>query len=416
MSPEGSFPQAPASPEENTRPPWGLAWRLAWGQLLSWGVLYYAFTALSAPIHADTGWSRALINGGLSLGLLTWGILALPVGLWIQRRGSRIIMSLGSLVGGVAFAAFGAVTEPWHFYLAWMGVGAAMAALLYEPAFAAVTVAFGSRYKKGIVLITLLGGLASTAFVPLSHLLAQNFGWRSACIGLGIAVAGIGIPLHGLGMARQPAGRHSKPYHRAIPVSVAIGTIRRDFTDKTFLLLALWFTAHTAAFSGLIFLIVPGLTSMGADPGSLLGAMALVGPMQVVGRLLIAARGAKLSSVQSGRWAMIFMTLSVLILICLPSTTGWLVCFAVLFGSGNGVMTILKGTAIAEFFGRERYAELNGAIAAPAVIAKAAAPFVLSAVWEHSTRPTVVFILLLFLLLVGLAATLGLVSGVSLNR
>ncbi|MDF1815638.1 MAG: MFS transporter [Verrucomicrobiales bacterium] len=398
-----------ASQKEGTKPPWGFAWRLAWGQLLSWGVLYYAFTTLSAPIHSETGWSRSLINGGLSLGLLTWGVLALPVGMWIQRRGAGNIMTAGSLIGGVAFATLGLVNEPWHFYLAWIGVGGAMATLLYDPAFAAVTVAFGSRYKQGIVLITLLAGFAGTVFIPLSHLLVDNFGWRQTCIGLGIVVAGIGAAIHRRGEpGNLPAnGEARQPHCRS---GIGFNAFKHDFSDRRFSLLALWFTTYSAAFSGLIFLIVPAMTSLGATPGALLAAIALIGPMQVVGRLLIVARGPGFSAIEAGRWAMISMTLSLLILLFLPFTFAWLACFAVFFGMGNGVMTIVKGTAIAEFFGRERYPELNGAIAAPSMISKAVSPFLLSAIWDQSAEPILVFITLLGLLLAGLAAVYCLAS------
>ncbi|WP_411826940.1 MFS transporter [Luteolibacter sp. AS25] len=389
-------------------PPWRLVWQLAWGQLLVWGVLYYAFTALAAPIHADTGWSRSLINGGLSVGLLTWGILALPVGMWIQRRGVKGVMTLGCLIGGISFSALGYVTDPWHFYLAWACMGAAMAALLYEPAFAAVTMAFGSLYKRGIVLITLVAGFASTAFIPFTYLLADHYGWRNACKGLGAAVVAIGIPLHCLNLPQSVSRPREDSDKLQKTIGHAIRTFKTDFTNRTFLLLALWFTAHTAAFSGLIFLIVPTMTSMGADPASLLVAMALIGPMQVLGRLLVASRSGKFSSIEVGRWAMIAMTLSVLILIALPPSFAWLLCFAVLFGTGNGLMTILKGTAIAEYFGTLRYAELNGALATPSMISKAAAPFLLSAIWENSATPTYVFVTLFFVLLIGLGAVLNL--------
>ncbi|MFC7338919.1 MFS transporter [Haloferula chungangensis] len=390
------------------KPPWGLAWRLAWGQILLWGILYYAFTALSAPIHEDTGWSRPLIHGGLSLGLLTWGVLALPVGMWIQRNGARGIMMAGSLLGGLAFASFGLASEPWHFYLAWVGTGAAMAATLYEPAFAAVTMAFGNRYKQGIVLVTLLGGLASTVFIPLTHFLTEQIGWRQTCLVLGLSVVALGVPLHRTKIQAAPANSRRSPNHRRWSFFDAIAGFRKDFSDRTFLLLSLWFSAHTAAFSGLIFLIVPAMSAAGASSGALLGAMALIGPMQVLGRLAIAARGGEFSSIQTGSWAMISMTLSLIILIVMPSNFAWLACFGVLFGLGNGIMTIMKGTAIAEFFDRARYAELNGAIAAPSVMAKAGAPLLLSAVWQKTAQPELVFVVLLILMLIGLAAVLGL--------
>lgn len=66
------------------------------------------------------------------------------------------------------------------------------------------------------------------------------------------------------------------------------------------------------------------------------------------------------------------------VLLLCPPNLGCLVVFAVLYGASNGVTTILRGTAIAELFGRERYAELNGALSAPAVVAKAVAPLALA--------------------------------------
>lgn len=344
------------------------------------------------------------------MGLLTWGLLALPVGMWIQRRGARDIMTVGSLVGGLAFAALGLISEPWQFYLAWVGVGAAMATLLYEPAFAAVTVAFGRRYKQGIVLITLLAGFASTVFIPLSHLLAEHFGWRDACIGLGIAVAGFGVPIHRLGGAGRLTGEVSarESYGTGATVLGRFREFKRDFSDRRFSGLALWFTSYTTAFSGLIFLVVPVMTTLGAKTGELLGAIALIGPMQVVGRLLIVTRGSTFSAITVGRWAMISMALSILTLLCFPPTFEWLACFAVLFGMGNGAMTIVKGTAIAEYFGTERYAELNGVITAPSMISKAVAPFLLSAIWDQSAEPKLVLVTLIGLLGIGLVAVFGL--------
>src|SRR5690606_21242972 len=139
--------------------PWGLAWRLAFGQLLAWGALYYAFTVVVGPMQATTGWSRELLNAGLSIGLLTWGLLALPAGVWLQRHGGRSLMAGASLLGGGGLIVMGSGVGPFGYLGAWLLLGAAMAGLLYEPAFAVVTRAFGEHYRRGIILITLVGGL-----------------------------------------------------------------------------------------------------------------------------------------------------------------------------------------------------------------------------------------------------------------
>jgi hypothetical protein len=70
---------------------------------------------------------------------------------------------------------------------------------------------------------------------------------------------------------------------------------------------------------------------------------------------------------------------------------------------GNGALTIVRGAAVAEFFGRGRYAEINGAIAVPAVAARAGAPLAVAAAWGASGAPMVVPLSALVLLGVGVA-------------
>jgi hypothetical protein len=62
---------------------------------------------------------------------------------------------------------------------------------------------------------------------------------------------------------------------------------------------------------------------------------------------------------------------------------------------------VLRGTAIAELFGRKRYAELNGALSAPAVLAKAASPLAFAALWSMTGEPKMVFVGVLVLIVVG---------------
>lgn len=155
--------------------------------------------------------------------------------------------------------------------------------------------------------------------------------------------------------------------------------LRRDVSDSRFLGLALWFTAHAAAFSGLVFQLVPILQSERVPTATMLQAIALIGPMQVLGRLALATWGEHFATLRVGSWAMLVLRSSLALMLFLRPTLASLSFFAILYGGSNGVMTILRGTAIAELFGRERYAELNGALSLPAVLAKAASPFALAA-------------------------------------
>ncbi|MDP0490690.1 MAG: MFS transporter [Verrucomicrobiota bacterium JB023] len=382
--------------------PWALAWWLAFGQLLSWGILYYTFTVIMDAMEAETGWSRPFLNGGLSLGLLVWGLSALPVGAWIQRRGGRVVMTGGSILGGLSLLVMAAMSHPITYLLTWVGMGLAMGALLYDPAFAVITQTFQTRYREGITLVTLLGGLASTVFIPLVYFAEDHFGWRGALQGCAGLLLLLGAPLH---WRVLPASRALTASRSGTSVGRRVGewcaALRSEFGNRRFLGLMIWFTAYIGAFSGLTFLLIPLLLAMGVASELVLQAVVLIGPMQVAGRLLLASGRGRFSSLRVGRWAMGMLAGALFILLFFPKTLLWLGCFAVFFGMGNGVMTILKGTAPAELFGTERYSELNGALSAPSVLSKAFAPWFLAALWETGLDPKWVFTAILVVLAVG---------------
>lgn len=375
---------APA-PDPAPRLPWGLAWRLAVGQIFAWGILFYAFTVIVGPMQADTGWSRPWLNTGLSLGLLAWGVCAYPAGLWLQRRGARGLMTLATLGGAAALATLGLTDDPAVYLFAWIALGAAFAGQLYDPAFAIVTKAFGPEYRRGITVITLVGGLASTVFIPLAQLAVTTLGWRGAFVALALLHAAVAGPLHWWGLPDDPLGAPAaKPEKTGFARGLAAWwrTFLADVRDPRFLGLALWFAGHAAAFTGLMFQLIPWLQAAQVPDGTIVGAIAFMGPMQVAGRFFLATRGAGFASLRVGAFSMGGMVLAVVLLLVLPPTLFSLALFAGILGLGNGMLTIVRGTTVAELFGRDRYAEINGAIAAPSVLAKAAAPLFVAAVWS----------------------------------
>ncbi len=177
---------------------WPLVWALAAAQLVSWGSIYYSFSLFVVPMESELGWSRAALNGALSLGLFISGLVAYPIGARIDRHGGRAVMALGSLVGAVLFAAWSRVDSLALFYAIWLGLGLALAATLYEPVFAVVTRAFPGDYRTRITALTLVGGFASTVFIPLTQLFIDQLGWRGALVALGVCNALIALPVHAL--------------------------------------------------------------------------------------------------------------------------------------------------------------------------------------------------------------------------
>ena len=161
---------------------WYIAITLALTETISWGILYYAFSVFLAPMEADLGWSRAELTGGFSLALLVMGAMAFPVGMWIDRHGARLLMTVGSIAATLLVIAWSQVTSLTAFYLIWTGIGVCAATVLYEPAFAVIAQWFRMRRSFALAIITFAAGLASTIFLPLSDALLRGFGWRTGVL------------------------------------------------------------------------------------------------------------------------------------------------------------------------------------------------------------------------------------------
>lgn len=360
---------------------WLLLWSLAIAQLVSWGALYYAFTLFVVPMEAELGWSRTALNGALSLGLLTAGLAAYPVGTWIDRRGGRALMTLGSTLGVVLLIAWSRVESLAMFYAIWLGIGLAMAATLYEPAFAVLTRLFARSYRTKITAMTLVGGFASTVFIPLTQVLIAELGWRDALLALAAILAAVCLPVHILLLKDAP---HEPIETKAAPTVYGKGPVRRALRTPVFWGLLVCFTAYYATFSALTFHLVPLLTERNVPTDLIVAAFTVIGPAQVAGRIALLAAGHRLRTVSVGRVVVAVFPASVLLLIVFPTSLVAIFAFATLYGAANGIMTIIRGTAVAELLGREGYGAISGALTLPANAAKAAAPFTAALIWSLS--------------------------------
>ena len=155
-------------------------WVLSALQLITWGSVFYGFALFMAPLENALGMSRAESSLGFSLMLLAEGVLAFPVGRWIDRGHERAVMTGGSLLVGLAFLAHSQISSVPEFYAVWTLLGVGLAGTLYPPAFAVLTRRFPQHFRRAIIILTFLGGLASTVFIPLVAWLIDALEWRDA--------------------------------------------------------------------------------------------------------------------------------------------------------------------------------------------------------------------------------------------
>jgi MFS family permease len=183
---------------------WRIVAVLAVTETISWGALYYAFAVFLPSMQRELARSKTELTGAFSLALATSALAAVPVGRWLGRHSPRALMTAGSLGAALLVLAWSQVHQLLLFYLIWVGIGLAMACVLYEAAFTVVTKWFRERRRQALTAVTLVGGFASFVFSPLSDWLIDAQGWRDALIALAILLAAVTVPLHALFLRPAP--------------------------------------------------------------------------------------------------------------------------------------------------------------------------------------------------------------------
>jgi MFS family permease len=331
-------------------------------QTLAWGSSYYLPAILAAPIAAGTGLSPAWVFGAFSASLLIAAFAGPAVGRAIDRHGGRGILALSSLVLAAGLFALAAASGPVSLFAAWAILGVGMALGLYDAAFAALASFYGSQARGPITGITLMAGFASTVSWPLSSLLNGAVGWRETCLIWGAANLLLGLPLNAL-LPRST--RHAGP---ATPGRARIGWHPR----REMLLLALVFAAAWFVTGSMAAHLPELLERAGATPFAAIAAAALVGPAQVAARLVEFIMLRRIHPLVSARIAAALHPLGAAVLAVVGAAGA--APFAILYGAGNGLLTIARGTVPLALFGPNAYGERTGLIGAPARAAQAVAP------------------------------------------
>jgi MFS family permease len=359
-----------------------ILWMLSIGQLISWGLIYYTFPLFVVPMSEELGWSRSALFGALSAGLLVAGLSSIPVGAWIDRGHGRVLMTGGSLLAALLLVVWSNVQSVPVFYAIWIGLGACQAVLLYEPAFAVITRVYGPRYKQAILLMTFLGGLASTFGIPFTQFLIERIQWRPTLLVLAAINVGVGLLIHWLFIP----GPREKPVPIAEVKPPADGIARKSPLAAAVRVPAFWglvvaFAGYGLAFSAMSFHLIPLLDDRGVPIGVVMAIIALIGPMQVVGRVLLMLGQRHITTIQLGALIYFAFPISMAMLAIGIKDVYGLILFAIIYGVANGLITILRGMAVPEFIGPEGYGVVSGALTMPTNLMRAAGPLLASLAW-----------------------------------
>jgi MFS family permease len=378
-------------------------WLIAIAETIVWAAMYYGFPALFIRWEAAFGWSKPEITIAVT-GALVASALASPVfGRLIDAGRGPQVMTGSALLGGLMLVVLAAVETLPQFYIVWALIGVAMGGCLYEPCFAFLTRARGSEAKGAITLVTLVAGFAGTLSFPLGHAVADAFGWRAAVSTYGALVLFVAVPLFFISarhfertrVARSIAGENRSK-----------GT-RNFLGEPKFWLLALGFTFIVINHGVILNHLLPLLAERGLATETAVLAAAMIGPMQVMGRIMmmLAQRHVATATIMLTCFAGICA--ATLFLIGAAGQPALIAGFVILQGASFGVLSIVKPAITRDVMGEVNFGTISGAMAVPYLLGVAFAPFIGALIWLQGGYDLVLPVILLSALLGALLAWLA---------
>lgn len=358
---------------------------LGTAQTLAWASSYYLPAMLAAPMARDLGVATPTVFAAFSMALIVSALVGPLAGRLIDHHGGRPVLLGTNVLFALGLGALGSAQGPATLVVAWLLLGLAMGAGLYEAAFAALVRLYGIDSRNAITGITLLAGFASTVGWPLSAWLEVQLGWRGACfVWAGLHLV-LGLPLNAM-LPRPSVAPALAPVATEAPApSTAASAVAVPAVPPP--------PRYTAALLSLVFTLVwfvsTGMaahlpTLMQAAGGTLALAVAvgaLVGPAQVAGRLFEFGLLRRVSPLAVARAATLGHPIGALLLwfVGIPAAAA----FAILHGLGNGILTIAKGTLPLALFGAGGYGARQGWIALPGRALQGLAPWLFGLALER---------------------------------
>ena len=370
---------------------------LAIAQTLLWAGLYYIFPALFGRCEISLGYSKTAIASAFTSAIIISSILAPFVGNLIDKGYGRSILVGSSILGAFGLIALSFSSGFLIFFVSWSVIGIALSGCLYEPCFAYVTRVRGTKAKDAIIFITLIAGFAGTVSFPVSNIFADLINWQaSARIFAGVILFFV-VPI--LLISTKSEDKHSVNL-KPLSDKFANYKLRNDLIRPEFISLFFSFLILALAHGMVITHIFPLLIERNIPNATQLLITALIGPSQVVGRIIMIILQKQNFSINIiSTLTFILKIVATIFLIYANNNIYLLILFVIFQGSGAGMTSIARPVVTANIMGYERFGSVSGAMAVGYIGGTALSPIIGAQIWEWSNYDSMLRIISVILLM-----------------
>ncbi len=339
---------------------------------IGYGTLYYSISIMSEEFVKEFEWSKSFIFGVLSVGILLGGLLAPIMGSFLDKHGARNLMSLGSILCALGLFFVSLVQTKLHFIFAILFLEMVSVLVLYEAAFVAFSQLAGNKARLPIIQITFMAGFASTIFWPLITYLLTRISWQEVYLVLALFHILLALPIHYFVLKPNLLVNNKDLKEESLEDSIYLeGKLKRN----SLLLLAIAFSLIAIPITALQTQFLALFKTFGIEAATAVALGAMIGPVQVVARVTDMLFSKKTTPMITALFSTLIMALGLTALLFSGYDYIIALLFVLLYGAGQGLSDIVRGTLPLYLFGKDGYGKTTGGLNLFRLIITSMVPF-----------------------------------------
>jgi MFS family permease len=316
-----------------------------------------------------------MVFAGITVMFAVNAVSSPRVGRIVDRMGARSLMAAGSVLYALSLVALAASQGPLSYLACWAVMGVASTLALSNPASIALVQVAGPRSRQAIAVLTIIGGMASTAFWPLTGVLEAHLGWRDTLLIYAAMHLLACLPMHLLILPRRP------PVQTASAGTVpAAGGVTPADQGRILMLLSISLSFGAFVFTGVQLQMIEMMHGLGHSPATALLLGSMIGPAQVGIRLFELIFGARYSIMRSAVFGSVMLPVGLGAALLAGNLFPVALFVVFTYGMSNGLKAVQRATLPLALFGRAQFGAYMGRLALPQGIVAAVAPPIMAAV------------------------------------
>lgn len=336
-------------------------------QLLLWSAFYYLLPAL-LPHLVESGADVGGLSAAITAAVLVWAVLTPLAGRLVDRGHGLAMMRCGGVLGALLLVAMPIVPAAFLPILI-AALGVAMAATLYDPCFAILLRTPYIAASSAITKVTLIAGLATLVTYPAVMLISSAWPWQGVALSFAaVALLGV-VAIPDLG-AGQPVV--TQPERGGVSAGGVLEVA----------LVAVPFGLAMFSHAALLFLLPLALLRLDGGNGWALYLPTVLGPAQIVGRLLWRRYAPAANPKAAACVLFVLLLLPPLLLLAVQAHWVGVLLALLLQGGLYGVHTVLRPLVAAAVWPRDRLGQAIGTIAMIGLLMMAAGPALGGWMWQ----------------------------------